>query len=86
MNFPSNSKGEGFLKNLFILMTGTNVFSEFLMVSFCCAHGGNRQERGRTLQPVNMYKYLLRTLRVTNKSPLKSSELLFQFDKGQVCR
>lgn len=67
-------------------MTGTNVFSEFLRLSFCCAHEDKRQERGRTLQPVNMYKYLLQTLRVISNSPLKSSELLFQFDKGQVCR
>lgn len=66
-------------------MTGTNVFSVFLMVSFCFTHGGKCQERGRTLLQANMYKYLLRTLRVAKNSPLKSAEL-FKFDKGQVCR
>lgn len=61
------------------------MFSEFLMVYFCL-HGDKRQERGRTLLLANMYKYLLRTLRVAKNSPLKSSELLFKFEKGQVCR
>lgn len=45
-----------------------------------------RQERGRTLLQENMYRYLLRTLRIAKKYPLESSELLSKFDNGQVCR